>query len=83
MVRSEALKKAQQRYRQKADKYEKIKAINAKSNRKRYNEDEELRQKKLAKMREYNQTRKILKQEDDEEVEVEETLANLPPMRDE
>jgi hypothetical protein len=83
MVRSEALKKAQQRYRQKADKYEKIKAINAKSNRKRYNEDEELRQKKLAKMREYNQTRKILKQEDDEEEEVEETLANLPPMRDE
>ena len=83
MVRSEALKKAQQRYRQKADKYEKIKAINAKSNRKRYNEDEELRQKKLAKMREYNQTRKILKQEDDEVVEVEETLANLPPMRDE
>ena len=74
MVRSEALKKAQQKYRQKADKYEKIKAINAKSNRKRYKEDEELRQKKLAKMREYNQTRKIMKQEEEETLDIPEVV---------
>jgi len=53
MVRSEALKEAQKRYRAKQDKYENIKKINAKSNTKRYREDEEFREKQKARQREY------------------------------
>tara|TARA_R110000803_G_scaffold152284_1_gene217372 strand:+ start:222 stop:470 length:249 start_codon:yes stop_codon:yes gene_type:complete len=53
MVRSEALKEAQKRYRAKQDKYENIKKINTKSNTKRYREDEVFREKQKARQREY------------------------------
>ena len=48
MPRSEALKQAQLKYRLKDEKYKNIKSINARSNKKRYAEDEEFREKMKA-----------------------------------
>lgn len=66
MPRSEALKEAQKRYRAKQDKYENIKRINTKSNKKRYAEDETFRENAKLKQREYYKKRKEkMKQEQD------------------
>jgi len=52
MVRSEAQKKAQIKYRENAEKYDIVKSINRKSNKKKYAEDEEFRNKMKAKQKE-------------------------------
>tara|TARA_B110000285_G_scaffold87952_1_gene100856 strand:+ start:178 stop:459 length:282 start_codon:yes stop_codon:yes gene_type:complete len=52
MVRSEAQKKAQIKYRENAEKYDIVKSINRKSNKKRYAEDEEFRNKMKARQKE-------------------------------
>jgi hypothetical protein len=67
MPRSEALKEAQKRYRAKQDKYENIKKINAKSNKKRYAEDETFRENAKMKQREYYLKRKEKKQQEQEQ----------------
>lgn len=67
MPRSEALKEAQKRYRAKADKYEKIKLINTKSNKKRYAEDETFRENAKLKQREYYEKRKEAKKNKEQE----------------
>jgi len=70
MPRSEALKEAQKRYRAKQDKYENIKKINTKSNKKRYAEDETFRENAKLKQREYYQRKKEkMKQEQEQEQE--------------
>ena len=75
MVRSEALKEAQKRYRAKQDKYENIKKINTKSNTKRYREDEVFREKQKARQREYYAMRKEkIKQEQEQEQEQEQDI---------
>lgn len=72
MVRTEAQKRAQKKYREKADKYENIKRINRESNKKRYHEDPELRQRKINQMKEYHLARKleIIEKEELEEEEI-------------
>lgn len=62
-MRTEAQKRAQLKYRQKADKYSKIKEINARSNRKRYNEDEAIRNKKKEQQKAYYLAKKELKEQ--------------------
>lgn len=74
MPRTEAQKRAQKKYRQKADKYEKIKEINARSNRKRYHEDPELRQRKINQMKEYNLAKKMKQEEVDKYNEILDTI---------
>ena len=69
MPRSEALKEAQKRYRAKQDKYENIKRINTKSNKKRYAEDETFRENAKLKQREYYKKRKEkMKQEQEQDI---------------
>lgn len=58
MVRSEALKNAQKKYRAKQDKYDNIKRINTKSNKKRYANDETFRENAKLKQKEYYLIRK-------------------------
>ena len=73
MPRSEALKEAQKRYRAKQDKYENIKKINTKSNKKRYAEDETFRENAKLKQREYYQRKKEkMKQEQEQEQDIKE-----------
>tara|TARA_R110000803_G_scaffold131921_1_gene199152 strand:+ start:1623 stop:1862 length:240 start_codon:yes stop_codon:yes gene_type:complete len=71
MVRSEALKEAQKRYRAKQDKYEIVKKINTKSNTKRYKEDAEFREKQKVRQREYYLKKKELKLKANEVIEPE------------
>ena len=66
MVRSEAQKKAHMKYRDNAEKYEIVKSINRKSNKKRYAEDEEFRNKMKAKQKERYQIRKEKKRQEKE-----------------
>jgi len=65
MARSEALKEAQKRYRAKQDKYENIKKINAKSNKKKYAENEEFRERAKRIQKEYYKLKKEKKKQDD------------------
>lgn len=69
MVRTEAQKKAQLKYRQNPEKYEKVKSINARSNKKRYAEDEEFREKMKARQRELYLIKKEKKLKEKEELE--------------
>tara|TARA_B110000285_G_scaffold148763_1_gene166027 strand:+ start:308 stop:610 length:303 start_codon:yes stop_codon:yes gene_type:complete len=64
MVRSEAQKKAQIKYRNKEEKYDKVKSINRKSNNKKYAEDEEFREKMKARQKEqYHKKKEKMKKE--------------------
>lgn len=58
MARTEAQKKAQLKYRLNEEKYNKVKSINARSNKKRYAEDEEFREKMKARQREQYKIKK-------------------------
>lgn len=75
MVRSEAQKKAQLKYRLNEEKYNIVKSINARSNKKRYAEDEEFREKMKARQREQY---KIKKEKKLKEKELFEKLKDEP-----
>tara|TARA_R110001592_G_scaffold4008_2_gene22652 strand:- start:338 stop:577 length:240 start_codon:yes stop_codon:yes gene_type:complete len=69
MPRSEALKQAQLKYRLKDEKYKNIKSINARSNKKRYAEDEEFREKMKARSAEQYKIKKEKKLKEKELLE--------------
>ena len=66
MVRTEAQKKAHLKYRENSEKYDIVKSINRKSNKKRYAEDEEFRNKMKAKQKERYQIKKEKKRQEKE-----------------
>jgi len=83
MPRSEALKEAQKRYRAKQDKYDNIKKINTKSNKKRYAEDETFRENAKLKQREYYQIKKErIKQEKEQDIKENEDIEETPDIKE-
>ena len=58
MTRTESQKKAQIKYRLNEEKYNKVKSINARSNKKRYAEDEAFREKMKERQREQYKIKK-------------------------
>ena len=76
MVRSDAQKKAHLKYRDNAEKYEIVKSINRKSNKKRYAEDPEFREKMKAKQKEQYQKKKEKIKQEKKEAFIKEKLEN-------
>lgn len=76
MPRSEAQKKAHIKYRENAEKYDKVKSINRKSNKKRYAEDPVFREKMKARQKEQYRIKKEKIKQEKKEAFIKEKLQN-------